>query len=75
MAESKFVGVVRDYETKEVLAIINPDDDAELDNPRWMLIKGGGKERAVELVRMERGDFMTTSNHEQLFELLKKLAP
>lgn len=33
------VGLVCGASTGTVYAVINPDDDSELDNPRWLLIK------------------------------------
>jgi hypothetical protein len=70
---SEYVGVVRDFETKEVLAVINPDDDSELDNPRWLLIKSG--ERAVELVRVPRGRYMSVMSMGDLANLMESLKP
>lgn len=35
------VGLVCGAITGKIYAVINPDDDAELDNPRWLLIKLG----------------------------------
>jgi hypothetical protein len=69
---SDSIGVIRDFETKQILAVINPDDDAELDNPRWLLIRAGDA-RAIELVRVPRDKYMGALTLGQLVALIEGL--
>jgi hypothetical protein len=71
---SDFIGVVRSATTGEIFAVINPDDDSELNNPRWLLIKRIGATDAVELIKVPRGDYMGAMTTEQLAELVQRLA-
>lgn len=70
---SNFVGVVRDVETGGVIAVINPDDDSELDNPRWLLFRPG-KTAAIELVRVPRGEYTEAMTMEQLAALVERMS-
>jgi hypothetical protein len=73
---SDFIGVIRNVETKEVYAVINPGFDHELDNPRWWLLKRAeGPAEAIELIRVPRGDYMNAMTTDQLHELLERLKP
>jgi len=72
---SEFIGVVRNAETGLVLMVINPDDDSELDNPRWLLLKTEGRTEAIEMIKVPRGDYMgalTMGQLDALIEGLKK---
>jgi hypothetical protein len=70
---SEFIGVVRDVETGAVLMVINPDDDSELDNPRWLLLKATGRTSAMEMVKVPRGEYMGAMTTEQLATLIEGL--
>jgi hypothetical protein len=72
---SEFIGVVRDAETHNIMAVINPDADIELDNPRWRLLKIVGEPRAVELIKVPRGDYMAAPSMEDLAELIERMSP
>jgi hypothetical protein len=69
---SKFIGVVRNAITGQVLAVINPDDDAELDNPRHLLLKSGSSD-PVEMIKMPRGEYMGAISTDQLAELVARV--
>lgn len=64
-----FIGVIRDLATREVICVINPDDDAELERHRksWQAI------RNVELVRVPRGKYTAMMTPADLAEFLKDL--
>lgn len=68
---SKFIGVIRNVETRQIYAVINPDNDSELDNPRWLLLKIRGKTEAIELIKVSRDEYMGAKSVEQLAERLK----
>jgi hypothetical protein len=73
---SEFIGVIRNAETKEIYAVINPGSDSELDNPRWLLLKKTeGPAEAIELIKVPRGDYMGAMSTAQLSELLERLKP
>jgi hypothetical protein len=72
---SDFIGVVRNAETKQIMMVINPDEDSELDNPRWLLLKVKGVTSALELVKVPRGDYMGALTMVQLDEVIKSLKP
>ena len=65
---SEFIGVIRDAETKDILAVINPDNDVELDNPRWLLIRIATA--AIELIKIPRNEYMGALTMEQLSKLV-----
>jgi hypothetical protein len=72
---SNFIGVIRNAETKEIYAVVNPDQDHELDNPRWMLLKREGVSEAIELIKVPRGEYMGAMSMGQLAELVDRLKP
>jgi hypothetical protein len=37
----EFIGVIIGANSGQIYAVINPDDDSELDNPRLLLLQGG----------------------------------
>jgi hypothetical protein len=71
---SEFIGVVRNAETGVVMMVINPDDDAELDNPRWLLLKTSPT-IAVEMIKVRRGDYMGAMTMAELSELVERMKP
>jgi hypothetical protein len=70
---SDFIGVIRSATTGEIYAVVNPDDDSELDNPRFLLLKRIGATDAVEMIRVPRGDYMGAMTTEQLKQLVDSL--
>lgn len=70
---ANFIGVVRGANTGIVYAVINPDDDVELDNPRHLLLQNEAKE-PVTLLRVPRGDYMQCMSSDALALLLSRLA-
>lgn len=38
---ANFIGLIYGATSGRIYAIINPDDDQELDNPRWLLLQVG----------------------------------
>ena len=71
---SAFIGVIRSVETGRIYSVINPDDDAELDNPRWLLLKMVGKTEAIEMVKVPRGEYMGALTTDQLAELVERVS-
>jgi hypothetical protein len=72
MYESEFIGVIREATTGEIRAVINPDSDEQLDNPRLLLLKAGTGE-PLEMVKVPRGDYMGAMTTAQLAELVSKI--
>lgn len=70
---SDFIGVIRNAGTGQIYAVINPDDDAELDNPRLLLLKAVGRSEAIEMVRVPRDEYMKTTTREELEALVETL--
>ena len=46
-----FIGVIRNANTGQIYAVINPDDDSEIGNPRLLLLKAT---EAIEMLRVPR---------------------
>ena len=69
---SEWIGVVISAESGSIHAVINPDDDAELDNPRMWLIQNDRKE-AMKLIRVPRGDYMAALSLDDVAKLVEKL--
>lgn len=65
MAEN--VGLVCGAITGKVYAIINPDEDEELDNPRWLLIQVIRDEREpILLLRVGMAEYMACTHHDEV---------
>lgn len=61
------VGLVCGAATGTVYAVINPDDDAELDNPRWLLIKIAAAQREpLALVKVNLELYMGFTHPDQV---------
>jgi hypothetical protein len=71
---SDFIGVIRNAITGQILAVINPDDDAELGNPRHLLLKSGSSD-PVEMIKVPRGEYMGLMSTDQLAELVERMKP
>jgi hypothetical protein len=71
---SYFIGVIRNAITGQILAVVNPDDDAELDNPRHLLLKSGSSD-PVEMIKVPRGEYMGLMSTDQLAELVERMKP
>lgn len=70
---SEFIGVIRGATTGRIYAVINPDDDSELGNPRHLLLRAADVE-PIEMVKVPRGEYMSALSTEQLAELVKRLS-
>lgn len=53
---SKWIGVIIGSESHEMLATIVPDNEAQLDNPRWLLMHKSDNE-PIRMVKMLYEDF------------------
>lgn len=54
------VGLVTGATTGKVWAVINPDDDSELDNPRYLLIQiAEALREPLVMVKIELSEYMT----------------
>jgi hypothetical protein len=61
------VGLICGASTGRVYAIINPDEDSELENPRWLLIKVMAEMREpLTLVKVPLADYMACQNPETI---------
>jgi hypothetical protein len=66
------VGMVCGAATGQVYAIINPDDDSELYNPRWLLLKIAIENReALTMVQIPLTDYMACTHPDQVQILAK----
>jgi hypothetical protein len=72
MMASQFIGVIRSASSGQVLAVVNPDEDAELNNPRLLLIRQAATD-AIELIRVPRDDYMATLTLDDLAELVARV--
>jgi hypothetical protein len=68
MTESQWIGVLRGVLSKRIYAVINPDDDVQLDNPRFLLIQNEEME-PVRLIRIPREDYMTATSMDDVARL------
>lgn len=66
----EFIGVIIAAATGTPVAVINPDDDRELDNPRLLLIQGTGE--PLMMVKVPRGDYMGMLSMQQVAELVER---
>lgn len=71
---SEYVAVVRTLLSKKLVATLNPDDDAQLDNPRWLLIQHVDRE-PVALIKLKRDDYMKCLSFKALEAAVEKVAP
>jgi hypothetical protein len=84
---SELIGLIVGYTTGIVHAVINPDDDAELDNPRWLLhqVKPDPPEdtpptdgddqltyEPMTMVTVPRGEYMGALSMADVAELAQK---
>lgn len=69
---SKFIGVIREALTGTIMAVVNPDSDAELDNPRLLLLKGAGPE-AMQMVKVPRGAYEGALSMDDVARLVAEL--
>jgi hypothetical protein len=67
---SNFIGAVRGVTTGQIYMVINPDSDAELDNPRHLQMQA---DEPVEMVKVPRGEYVGLMTLDQLAELVERL--
>jgi len=70
---SDFIGVIIAANTGNVIAVINPSFDSELDNPRLLLIQG--TKEPLMMVKVPRGDYMGLMSMDQVAELVERFKP
>jgi len=68
---SQNIGVVIGANSGTVYAVVNPDDDSELDNPRWLLIRG--ETEAMRLILVPRGDYEGALSMADVAQLVDRL--
>jgi hypothetical protein len=54
-----------------IIAVINPDDDSELDNPRWLLFQGNGE--PLMMVKVPRDQYMAALSMEDVAAIVERL--
>jgi hypothetical protein len=69
---SEFIGVIRSTTTGKVYAVINPDEDQELYNPRWLLIKGETTQ-PIQIVLVPRAEYMAAGTLDDLARLVERI--
>jgi hypothetical protein len=67
-----FIGVLVSADTDLTYAVINPDDDSELDNPRWLLLRGE-KSDALRMVKVPRDQYMGAQSMDDLARIIAAL--
>lgn len=65
-----FIGVVIGANSGTPIAVINPTDDSELDNPKLLLIRGS--DEPLTMVKIPRGDYLGAMSMDQVAELVAK---
>jgi hypothetical protein len=65
---SEWIGVLRGVLSKRIYGVINPDDDAQLDNPRFLLIQNEEME-PVRIIRIWREDYMAARSMDDVARL------
>lgn len=65
-----FIGVIIGTNSGTPVAVINPTDDSELDNPRLLLIQGTSE--PLQMVKVPRGDYLGAMSMDQVAELVAK---
>jgi hypothetical protein len=68
---SEWIGVIRSLNTGMIIAVINPNDDGELDNPRLLLMQGTGE--PLMMVKVPRGDYMGALSMDQVAEIVERI--
>jgi len=68
---SEFIGVIISANTRSVVAVINPGNDSELDNPRLLLIQSENGEPMM-MIKVPRGDYMGALTMEDVAELVER---
>ena len=66
-----FIGVIRNANTGQIYAVINPDDDSEIGNPRLLLLKRAGATEAIEMLRVPRSIYESYTSMDQVDAYLK----
>jgi len=69
---SEFIGAVVGANTGHVYAIVNPDNDSELDSPRFMLIRGTHTE-PVMMVRIPRNEYTSALSMDDVARIIERL--
>ena len=67
-----FIGVIRGANSGTIYAVVNPNDDSELDNPRLLLL-GGEKAEAMEMVKVPRDQYTDAMSLDQVAELVERV--
>lgn len=60
---SRFLGLLIGERTHAVYSIIEPDNDADLDNPRWLFMHTD-KSESVQMVKLLREDYASVAGSE-----------
>jgi hypothetical protein len=68
---SEWIGVIRSLNTGMILAVINPNDDSELDNPRLLLMQGTGE--PLMMVKVPRGEYLGALSMDQVAEIVERI--
>lgn len=68
---SEFIGVIRGAGSGMVYAIVNPDADAELDNPRLLLLRGTEAE-PMEMIKVPREEYMKAGSMDEVAALVAR---
>jgi len=68
---SKSIGVIRGTDSGNIFAIVNPDEDEELDNPRLLLLRHtSGYNEPLVMIKLEREQYMRCTTQEEVWTLV-----
>jgi hypothetical protein len=70
---SEWIGVIRNATTGLILAVVNPDEDTELDNPRLLLLRGGAELEPVMMVKVPRDEYMSALSMDDVARIVERL--
>jgi hypothetical protein len=71
---AKRIGLICGALTGHVFAVINPDEDEELDDPRWLLMQIDSERREpLLMLRVDREEYMACTHHDQVQKVANRL--
>lgn len=69
---SNFIGAIVGADGT-IHAIVNPDNDSELDNPRLLLLRTQEKAQGISMVKITRGEYMGALSMKDVAAIVQRL--